>query len=405
MAKSQFQKEKHYYIVVAISIIIILLFTWSTYRTKKKDILSMFDADVVENFTTTSSPLFDNLIVVYGSYSDSMKVSASSSSTIWSTQFTNYPNSLTSPDVLVILINTSRSLTCKFNVPTGTYYFTVKYLAPSGSANSVFMTIDQNTRVIGDFTSYALGPLTSSAVGASTISSYSLSAGLHTAVFSYREPVGLIQLNIIMVEQTIENIIVPFIDMVLSPDNVYTSTTTTTSAPITTTLTPTTTLIPTTTSAPRTTTLTPTTTLIPNVFYTTTSSTPLPLTNPPASITVVNVKDYGAMGDAVTDDTTSILNAFQYLSTWKNGGVLYFPQGIYVVNPSNDYLLYVKNQSNLNFRGDGLCSTIQIVDGNSFSKGIFNLSYSKNIAIENLTLDANSLKSTRVQGKSIIICE
>lgn len=42
---------------------------------------------------------------------------------------------------------------------------------------------------------------------------------------------------------------------------------------------------------------------------------------------IINVKDYGAVGDGSTDDTTSISNAIADLSTDKD--VLYFPSGIY----------------------------------------------------------------------------
>ena len=43
----------------------------------------------------------------------------------------------------------------------------------------------------------------------------------------------------------------------------------------------------------------------------------------------VSVKDFGAKGDGVTDDTTAIQSAVTSLST--NGGTLFFPQGIYKV--------------------------------------------------------------------------
>ena len=58
---------------------------------------------------------------------------------------------------------------------------------------------------------------------------------------------------------------------------------------------------------------------------------------------VVNVKDYGAIGDAVTDDTAA-WNAF----TTVQGGVKYIPRGHYRVNgeilhyPDGEILGYVK---------------------------------------------------------------
>ena len=45
---------------------------------------------------------------------------------------------------------------------------------------------------------------------------------------------------------------------------------------------------------------------------------------------LINVKDYGAVGDGVTDDTVAIKEAVTYLN--KNGGILYFPIGTYIVS-------------------------------------------------------------------------
>jgi len=47
----------------------------------------------------------------------------------------------------------------------------------------------------------------------------------------------------------------------------------------------------------------------------------------------VSVKDFGAVGDGVTDDTVAIQNAINYLSPL--GGTLYFPRGSYIVSDPN----------------------------------------------------------------------
>lgn len=52
-----------------------------------------------------------------------------------------------------------------------------------------------------------------------------------------------------------------------------------------------------------------------------------------------NIKDFGAKGDGTTDDTTALRSAFAYVA-WRNGGVLTFPEGDYLVTqtlalPSN----------------------------------------------------------------------
>ncbi len=47
---------------------------------------------------------------------------------------------------------------------------------------------------------------------------------------------------------------------------------------------------------------------------------------------VFNVKDYGALGDNSTNDTTSIQAAFDAAET-SGGGVVFFPEGVYVSDP------------------------------------------------------------------------
>ena len=42
----------------------------------------------------------------------------------------------------------------------------------------------------------------------------------------------------------------------------------------------------------------------------------------------VNVKDFGAVGDGVTDDTAAIQAALDHVAA--NGGTLYFPAGTYL---------------------------------------------------------------------------
>ena len=47
---------------------------------------------------------------------------------------------------------------------------------------------------------------------------------------------------------------------------------------------------------------------------------------------IVNVRDYGAIGDGKTDDTVAIQVAINSL---KDGGIVYFPAGIYLINQTN----------------------------------------------------------------------
>lgn len=64
---------------------------------------------------------------------------------------------------------------------------------------------------------------------------------------------------------------------------------------------------------------------------------------------IVNVKDFGATGDGVTDDTAAIQSAFDHLATLptNNRKVLYFPSGKY------NFTSLVADVSNLTLKADG----------------------------------------------------
>ncbi len=76
----------------------------------------------------------------------------------------------------------------------------------------------------------------------------------------------------------------------------------------------------------------------------------------------VSVKDFGAIGDGVTDDTAAIQAALTYLQTQTNGrgGALYLPAGIYQVT-SIAFVYQTGGGSNavtINIKGDGQQSTV-----------------------------------------------
>lgn len=55
---------------------------------------------------------------------------------------------------------------------------------------------------------------------------------------------------------------------------------------------------------------------------------------------ISNVKDYGAIGNGIADDTTSIQNALSTLS--ESGGVVFFPKGTYKITAN---ILFYSNQT------------------------------------------------------------
>ena len=97
---------------------------------------------------------------------------------------------------------------------------------------------------------------------------------------------------------------------------------------------------------------------------------------------VVNVREFGARGDGVADDTAAIQTA---INAAKPGETIYFPGGVYGV--SN---FVVKNRSGLSFVGDGQKSTIKQKTG---AARIATVEASRDIAISNLSFDANGIVS------------
>ena len=70
------------------------------------------------------------------------------------------------------------------------------------------------------------------------------------------------------------------------------------------------------------------------------------------SIGIVNVKNYGAVGDGVTDDTAAIQAAIDSLTS---GGLVYLLRGTYLISTRLD----VDDDSNIHLCGDGYGSVIQ----------------------------------------------
>jgi parallel beta-helix repeat protein len=97
---------------------------------------------------------------------------------------------------------------------------------------------------------------------------------------------------------------------------------------------------------------------------------------------VVSVKEFGAKGDGVADDTPAIQAT---IDAATDGTTISFPGGTYVV--SN---FVVKNRSGLSFVGDGRNSVIKQKTG---AKRIATFTGSRDIVIAKLAFDANGIVS------------
>lgn len=88
----------------------------------------------------------------------------------------------------------------------------------------------------------------------------------------------------------------------------------------------------------------------------------------------INVKDFGAVGDGVTDDTAAIQAAAAYIET-NSGGAVVFPAGTYLVGSGQTFVA-----------GTGIVNAIPVVDN---SEGVF--------AIRNCT------KPVTISGEGAVI--
>lgn len=97
--------------------------------------------------------------------------------------------------------------------------------------------------------------------------------------------------------------------------------------------------------------------------------------------TMINVKDFGAKGDGISDDTLSIQTALN--TGTKKKLTIYFPAGTYIVNPNATLTL----KSNTSITGDGAESVIK-ADKSKFGWGLLHIS-GTNIQIKQMKFDGN----------------
>ena len=121
--------------------------------------------------------------------------------------------------------------------------------------------------------------------------------------------------------------------------------------------------------------------------------------------TVVNVAEYGATGDGVTDDTAAIRSAIDALP--QNGSVLYFPPGNYLVAPTgtSQYVFELEGKSNLSVQGYGAKIFNSSVDLAATSNGIylFEISGCSRVTFLGLHLRVDVTNVTGCTGQNAIL--
>ncbi|MDR1032810.1 MAG: right-handed parallel beta-helix repeat-containing protein [Candidatus Nomurabacteria bacterium] len=95
--------------------------------------------------------------------------------------------------------------------------------------------------------------------------------------------------------------------------------------------------------------------------------------------TTLNVKDYGAKGDGLANDTAAI----QATLDASDQNIVYIPKGVYLVDPS----LVVKSGTTL--MGDGVSSVVKLSSNSTASGPMVKSEQASNVTVRDLTIDGN----------------
>lgn len=119
----------------------------------------------------------------------------------------------------------------------------------------------------------------------------------------------------------------------------------------------------------------------------------------------INVKDFGAVGDGVTDDTKAIKNAF---ATLKDYGYIVFPKGHYIVTPTSNKQSFIKLTGLKGITIDLNGSTVEVATNSYPNYNLFELIDCENFVITNgflkgdrLTHDYTTTSGTHEFGYAI----
>ena len=124
----------------------------------------------------------------------------------------------------------------------------------------------------------------------------------------------------------------------------------------------------------------------------------------PATPGIYNVKDFGAKGDGVSDDTIAIKSALAFIAT-RNGGILNFPEGDYVVGalasnraialPSGVTIQGVSSLQSNTFSNNVVQKNPSRITFNGSNRALFRIGEcTERVTLRDIELYANSSQNT-----------
>jgi hypothetical protein len=114
------------------------------------------------------------------------------------------------------------------------------------------------------------------------------------------------------------------------------------------------------------------------------------VSTPPTADNTINVRDTGAVGDGVADDTKAIAQAVQKARNLGPGAAVYLPAGKYLLASGN---VSLSKLHDFTFYGDGPASVLMEKDE---EQSVMNIDDCKNISVKKLVLDR--AETTFTQG-------
>jgi len=112
---------------------------------------------------------------------------------------------------------------------------------------------------------------------------------------------------------------------------------------------------------------------------------------------IVNVRDFGALGDGANDDSAEIQDAIDAISL--NNSILYFPTGTYIITSKLEF------DTLSNFTIEGNNSTIKVANSTSnVDMDILTFFDCDNFEVRNLVLDGNRANRTPAEGRGRFNC-